>query len=71
MLLTLLGLILAVLVQTAIIAYWGGRIARSVAHHDEEISNLRTRWDNGLAGIFQRGVLALEALVAHMRGQQP
>lgn len=58
MLLTLLGLILAVLVQTAIIAYWGSRIARSV-----------TRWHDGLAGLFQRGVLALEALV-DLRGQQ-
>lgn len=57
-----LGVVLALLVQTGVIAYWGGRISKAVERHEKEIENLRARWHDGLAVLFQRGVTVLEDL---------
>lgn len=63
------SVLLALLVQIAVVAYWGGRIAKSVERHDRAIEKLEARWNDGLAGLFQRGVVALEALAGYLNGR--
>lgn len=62
-----LGLIFAMFVQILVVVYYGGRIVKSVEHHDKAIDKLQTHWDNGIAKLLRAGVTALEELVEFLR----
>lgn len=65
-----LGVLLALLVQTAAVVYWGGKIAASVQHHDREIERLRARWHDGIVSLLQEGLLVLDKLAIALEGKK-